>query len=91
MRIMDYALREKARKWLYNADYPNEVATQGEVDDLNTLLTEVRDEERTRIVTRLREPGRMDDMMLNAQEDSATYWADLIEKGVHVTPGKSDS
>ena len=38
------ALREKARKWLYNPEHPNECATQGEVDDLQHLLEEVRAE-----------------------------------------------
>jgi len=35
-------MRTKAREWLYNADHPNETASQREVDDLATLLDEVR-------------------------------------------------
>ena len=35
-------MRAKAKAWLYNADHPNECASQGEVDDLATLLDEVR-------------------------------------------------
>jgi hypothetical protein len=36
-------LRDVARKWLFNPDHPNKCATQGEVDDLATLLNDVRD------------------------------------------------
>ena len=35
-------MRKRALEWLYNADHPNECASQGEVDDLATLLDDVR-------------------------------------------------
>jgi len=35
-------MRTTAREWLYSAEYPNECASQQEVDDLATLLDEVR-------------------------------------------------
>ena len=37
-------MRTTAREWLYNAYYPNEVASWAEVDDLATLLDKVRAE-----------------------------------------------
>ena len=35
---------EVAREWFYNADYPNECASQAEVDDLAALVERVRAE-----------------------------------------------
>ena len=41
-KVPSEEMRKRAREWLYNADHPNECASQGEVDDLATLLDEVR-------------------------------------------------
>ena len=43
-KVPSEEMRKRAREWLYNADHPNECASQGEVDDLATLLDEVRRE-----------------------------------------------
>ena len=45
-KVPSEEMRKRAREWLYNADHPNECASQGEVDDLATLLDEVRASER---------------------------------------------
>ena len=37
-------MRTMAREWLYNSEYPNECASQQEVDDLATLLDKVRED-----------------------------------------------
>jgi hypothetical protein len=43
-KVPSEKMRTRAREWLYNADHPNEAASQQEVDDLATLLDDVRAE-----------------------------------------------
>ena len=65
--VVSEAMRDRARTWLYNDDYPKTASPQ-EVNDLAALLQTVSDEarhaailrERLRVVSWLRETGRYD-------------------------------
>ena len=74
------SMRTMAREWLYNAEYPNECASQQEVDDLATLLDKVRGadlRERAAIVAWLRTAPITTGL-------THRNVADAIERGAHL-------